>query len=245
MLGKGAFGTVLLVQKKNTKQLFAMKSISKDHIIKNDQVEHTKTEKMILEHVNHPFLVGLAYAFQTSNKLYFIMQFMRGGELFQHLSNAKKFSEKQAKFYAMQIALGLGHLHSKDFIYRDLKLENVLMDDNGNVSLTDFGMAKIVRDGEIARTFCGTAEYLAPEVLEGQGYDKTADWWSLGILTYEMMHGLPPFYDSKSQSQMFKLIKEGEVKFPEKVKTTPEAQDFILKILNKNPKQRLGAHGDV
>lgn len=144
-----------------------MKSISKDHIIKNDQVEHTKTEKMILEHVNHPFLVGLAYAFQTSNKLYFIMQFMRGGELFQHLSNAKKFSEKQAKFYAMQIALGLGHLHSKDFIYRDLKLENVLMDDNGNVSLTDFGMAKIVRDGEIARTFCGTAEYLAPEVLEG------------------------------------------------------------------------------
>lgn len=144
-----------------------MKSISKDHIIKNDQVEHTKTEKMILEHVNHPFLVGLAYAFQTPNKLYFIMQFMRGGELFQHLSNAKKFPEKQAKFYAMQIALGLGHLHSKDFIYRDLKLENVLMDDNGNVSLTDFGMAKIVRDGEIARTFCGTAEYLAPEVLEG------------------------------------------------------------------------------
>lgn len=144
-----------------------MKSISKDHIIKNDQVEHTKTEKMILEHVNHPFLVGLAYAFQTPNKLYFIMQFMRGGELFQHLSNAKKFPEKQAKFYAMQIALGLGHLHSKDFIYRDLKLENVLMDDNGNVSLTDFGMAKIVRDGEIAKTFCGTAEYLAPEVLEG------------------------------------------------------------------------------
>lgn len=144
-----------------------MKSISKDHIIKNDQVEHTKTEKMILEHVNHPFLVGLAYAFQTPNKLYFIMQFMRGGELFQHLSNAKKFPEKQAKFYAMQIALGLGHLHSKDFIYRDLKLENVLMDDNGNVSLTDFGMAKIIRDGEIAKTFCGTAEYLAPEVLEG------------------------------------------------------------------------------
>ena len=113
---------MLLVEKKNTKELFAMKSLNKDDIIKKDQVEHTKTEKMILEHVNHPFLVGLAYAFQTSNKLYFIMQFMRGGELFQHLSNAKKFPEKQAKFYAMQIALGLGHLHSKDFIYRDLKL---------------------------------------------------------------------------------------------------------------------------
>lgn len=126
--------------------------------------------------------------------------------MFQHLSNQKKFPEKQAKFYAMQIALGLGHLHSKDFIYRDLKLENVLMDDNGNVSLTDFGMAKIVRDGETAKTFCGTPEYLAPEVLEGGGYDKTADWWSLGVLTYEMMHGLPPFYN-KSQSLMFKLIK--------------------------------------
>lgn len=147
VLGKGAFGTVLLVEKKDTKELFAMKSINKDDIVKKDQIEHTKTEKMILEHVNHPFLVGLAYAFQTPHKLYFIMQFMRGGELFQHLSNLKKFPEKQAKFYAMQIALGLGHLHSKDFIYRDLKLENVLMDDHGNVSLTDFGMAKIVRDG--------------------------------------------------------------------------------------------------
>lgn len=172
------------------------------------------------------------------------MRYLGGGELFQHLSNAKRFSEKQAKFYAAQIALGLGHLHSKDFIYRDLKLENVLMDDNGYVSLTDFGMAKIVRDGEIAKTFCGTPEYLAPEVLEGEGYDKTADWWSLGILTFEMMNGLPPFYN-KSQSLMFKLIKEGEVKFSEKVKLTPEAQDFILKVLCKNPKQRLGAQGDV
>lgn len=133
-----------------------MKSINKDDIVKKDQIEHTKTEKMILEHVNHPYLVGLAYAFQTSNKLYFIMHFMRGGQLFQHLSNAKRFPEKQAKFYAMQIALGLGYLHSKDFIYRDLKLENVLMDDHGNVCLTDFGMAKIVRDGQIAKTFCGT-----------------------------------------------------------------------------------------
>lgn len=118
------------------------------------------------------------------------------------------------------------------------------MDDHGNVCLTDFGMAKIVRDGETAKTFCGTPEYLAPEVLEGGGYDKTADWWSLGILTFEMMHGLPPFYN-KSQSLMFKLIKEGEVKFSEKVKITPEAQDFLLRILNKNPKQRLGAQGDV
>ena len=144
----------------------------------------------------------------------------------------------------MQIALGLGHLHHKDFIYRDLKLENVLMDELGNVHLTDFGIAKIIRDGETAKTFCGTPEYLAPEVLEGGGYDKSADWWSLGVLTYEMMHGLPPFYN-KSQSLMFKLIKEGQLKFSEKVKLSPEAQDFLVKILTKNPKQRLGAQGDV
>ena len=127
---------------------------------------------------------------------------------------------------------------------RDLKLQNFLMDDNGNASLTDFGMAKIVRDGQIAKTFCGTPEYLAPEVLAGGGYDKMADWWSLGILTYEMMHGLPPFYN-KSQSLMFKLIKEGDLKFSEKTKISPQAQDFLTRVLVKNPKHRLGADGDM
>lgn len=111
---------------------------------------------MVLEHINHPYLVNLAYAFQTPTKLYFIMQFMKGGELFQHLTNARKFPEKRAKFYVMQIVLGLGHLHSEGIMYRDLKLENVLMDDLGNVSLTDFGMAKILKEGQVATTFCGT-----------------------------------------------------------------------------------------
>ena len=117
------------------------------------------------------------------------------------------------------------------------------MDDYGNVSLTDFGMARVIRDGELANTFCGTPEYLAPEVLAGAGYDKLADWWSLGILAYEMMFGLPPFYN-KSQSTMFKLIKEGELKFSEKVSLSPEGKDFLTKILNKNPKERLGCKKD-
>lgn len=144
----------------------------------------------------------------------------------------------------MQIALALGHLHDKDFIYRDLKLENVLMDDQGNVCLTDFGMAKIIRDGELAQTFCGTPEYLAPEVLEGKGYNKVADWWSLGILTYEMMFGLPPFYHN-SQKEMFRRIKEGEFRFSDKVKVSDEAKDFIMKMLRKDPATRLGAKSEA
>ena len=151
VLGKGAFGKVMLVEKKDTGEWFAMKTIRKDDVIEKDQLEHTKTEKMILEHVNHPFLVNLAYAFQTPTKLFFIMQFMsklffkiqlikiEGGELFQHLRMARKFEEKRAKFYTSELILALGHLHSKDIVYRDLKLENILMDDLGNVYLTDFG----------------------------------------------------------------------------------------------------------
>jgi serum/glucocorticoid-regulated kinase 2 len=185
---------------------------------------------MILEHVNHPFLVNLAYAFQTPTQLFFIMIFMKGGELFQHLRMARKFDEKRAKFYTSELILGLGHLHSKDIVYRDLKLENILMDDLGNVFLTDFGMAKIVRKNELAMTFCGTPEYLCPEVILGYGCDRTADWWSLGILTYEMMYGLPPFYN-KNQTIMFKLIKEGELRFPERPETSKEAKDFISRCL--------------
>lgn len=184
MLGKGAFGTVILVEKKDNKHLYALKSINKEDIIKKKQLEHTKTEKMILEHINYPFLVNLAYAFQTASNLHFAMQFMRGGELFQHLSVARKFDEQRALFYAAEISLALGHLHSKDIIYRDIKLENVLMDEEGHVSLTDFGMAKIVKEDQTAMTFCGTPEYIAPEVLKGKGYTRAADWWSLGILLY-------------------------------------------------------------
>ena len=165
VLGRGAFGKVMMVEKKSTKEIFALKSLRKEEVIENDQLEHTKTEKMILEHVNYPFLVDLAYAFQTPDKIFFAMKFMKGGELFQHLRHAKRFDEYRAKFYTGQIALALGHLHSKDIIYRDLKPENILMDELGNVCLTDFGMAKILRKNEIAMSFCGTPEYLGFSVF--------------------------------------------------------------------------------
>lgn len=244
VLGRGAFGKVMLVEKKDTGEWFAMKSIRKEDIIQKDQLEHTRTEKMILEHVNHPYLVNLMYAFQTPSKLFFVMQFCKGGELFQHLRMSRKFEEKRAKFYTAQLTLALGHLHSKDIVYRDLKLENILMDENGNVCLTDFGMAKILKRNELAMTFCGTPEYLSPEIILNQGCDKSADWWSLGILTYEMMYGLPPFYN-KNQTIMFKLIKEGELRFPEKPEVSKEAKDLITKLLVRDKNQRLGAKNDA
>ncbi|EGR30805.1 protein kinase domain protein [Ichthyophthirius multifiliis] len=244
VLGAGAFGTVLLVEEKKTNEWLAMKVLKKDVVLDKGQFEHTKTEKLILEHVNHPYLVNLVYAFQDPSRLFFVMQFMRGGELFQHLSISRRFEEKRAKFYAAQLSMGIGHLHSKNIIYRDLKLENILMDDFGNVYVSDFGMAKMIKQNELAMTFCGTPEYLSPEVILGQGCDHTTDWWSLGILTYEMMFGLPPFYN-KQQSVMFKLIKEGELRFPEKPAITNEAKDFIIKCLNRDRRQRLGAKNDV
>lgn len=153
---------------------------------------------MILEHVNHPFLVNLQYCFTTTDKIYFVMSFMRGGELFFHLKEAKRFPEDRARFYAACIALGIGHLHASDIIYRDLKPENILMDDMGYVSLTDFGMAKHVPESQKTSSFCGTPEYIAPEIITGRGHNKPADWWSFGILIYEMLVGIPPFYNQNT-----------------------------------------------
>ena len=243
ILGKGAFGKVILAQKKDTKKTYAIKVLNKKHIIEQDQLDHTKAEKMILSHVNHPFLVGLDYAFQTHEKLYFVLQFMKGGELFQHLRRLKRFPEVQAKFYAASIVLGLGHLHNKNYIYRDLKLENLLLDEKGYAMLTDFGLAKFIKAEEKALTFCGTPEYLSPEVILGKGHNRPTDWWSLGILIYEMIFGLPPFYNSNMQAMYRKIIRE-EVVFKPGVPVSANAKDIILKLLDKNPEKRFGSNAD-
>jgi len=241
VLGRGAFGKVMLVEKKDTKEIFAMKSLRKEDLIDKDQVEHTKTEKRILETINHPFLVNLEYVFQTPEKIFFIMQFMRGGELFQHLRTDQFFPEWRAKFYVGIVAMALGHLHSKNIIYRDLKPENILMDEKGFVYLTDFGMAKELPKGELAMSFCGTPEYLAPEIITGEGHGREADWWSLGILAYETLFGIPPFY-SENQMLMYDLIRECNLRFADSPTVSAEAKDFIKKMLVKDPKKRLG-HG--
>ena len=243
VLGKGAFGKVMLAQKKDNKRIYAIKVLKKQQIVELDQLEHTKAEKLILQHVNHPFLVGLEYAFQTPEKLYFVMEFMQGGELFQHLRNKKRFDEEQAKFYAACITLGLGHLHNKNYIYRDLKLENLLLDEYGYAKLTDFGLAKFISSDEKALTFCGTPEYLSPEVIMGKGHNRPADWWSLGILIYEMLFGIPPFYSSNVQNMYRKAVKESVV-FKPGIKISDNAKDIITKLLTKDQTKRLGSQAD-
>jgi serum/glucocorticoid-regulated kinase 2 len=229
VLGRGSFGKVCLVEYTPSKEIYAMKSLKKDVLIDQDQIENTLLEKKILESLEHPFLVGLVFCFQTEERLYFIMPFLRGGELFQHLRKFRIFDEEKVRFYSSQIGLALDHLHTYGIIYRDLKPENILMDDEGYLQLADFGMAKHLKGEEKAMSFCGTPEYLAPEIITGEGHNKSADWWSFGILIYEMLCGIPPFYNENLE-RMYELIKLAELRFPKKIKISSDAQDIIMKV---------------
>jgi len=172
------------------------------------------------------------------------MKFMRGGEMFHHLRAARRFDENRAKFYAAEILLALEYLHELGVVYRDLKPENILMDDEGHVCLTDFGMAKKLAKDEKTKSFVGTPEYLAPEVIEGKGHRMPVDWWALGILTFEMIIGVPPFYNRDQDTQeMFRAITRKEIDFGTKIKVSPECKNFIEKLLIKNPDNRLGTNG--
>jgi serine/threonine protein kinase len=216
VIGKGAFGKVFLVTKRDTGQVYAMKALRKDMIEKRNQRLHTETERQILGDVDSPFIVQLRYAFQTNKKLYMVMDFINGGELFFHLRKKQRFSEDRTRFYAAEILLALDYLHSIGVIYRDLKPENVLLDSEGHIKLTDFGLSKQFFGSERnqkAFSFCGTPEYLAPEILKGTGHDKAVDYWSLGALIYEMLTGAPPWY-SRNRDEMFRnmLSKPFDVK---------------------------------
>lgn len=242
VIGRGSFGKVMLVRKKTDGEIYAMKILRKEAIIKRNQVEHTKAERAILENISHPFLVTMRYAFQTDTKLYFVLDYMRGGELFFHLKQARRFTETRARFYCAQIALGLGHLHSNGIIYRDLKPENILMDEAGYIKLTDFGLSKATKPGDAATTFCGTPEYLAPEVIAETGHDRGVDWWSLGILLYEMLVGLPPFY-SENVNTMYDLIQTAPLRFPSFLKTN--TRSVLTGLICRDPESRLCAVTDI
>ena len=237
VLGQGSFGKVILVKNENNNKLYAMKILDKSYIVKKNQVSHTQTERALLEKLKHPFIVRLNYAFQDSKKLYFLTEFLQGGELFFHLRKNSGYKEKAVRFYMAQILLALEYMHNNNYIYRDLKPENILIDKEGNIKLTDFGLSKILPpDENTTYTMCGTAEYLAPEILFGKGYDKTCDWFSFGVVIFEMFCGYHPF-KSKGQKIDPKIYLR-KTYIPDKVGKT--ARDLIEKLFVCNPQKRLG-----
>uniref|UniRef100_A0A8C6MNP8 Ribosomal protein S6 kinase n=1 Tax=Mus spicilegus TaxID=10103 RepID=A0A8C6MNP8_MUSSI len=244
VLGQGSFGKVFLVRKvtrPDSGHLYAMKVLKKATLKVRDRVR-TKMERDILADVNHPFVVKLHYAFQTEGKLYLILDFLRGGDLFTRLSKEVMFTEEDVKFYLAELALGLDHLHSLGIIYRDLKPENILLDEEGHIKLTDFGLSKEAIDHEKkAYSFCGTVEYMAPEVVNRQGHTHSADWWSYGVLMFEMLTGSLPF-QGKDRKETMTLILKAKLGMPQFLST--EAQSLLRALFKRNPANRLGSGPD-
>jgi len=241
VLGKGAFGKVMLVTSKETGKHYAMKSLSKAVLAERGEIVHTKTERKTLEDTHHPFLVHLHFAFQTPSKLYLVMDYCNGGELFFHLKTAGRFAEPRARLYAAEIASALDHLHSKKVIYRDLKPENVLLDFEGHIRITDFGLAKDAMEmQDKTHTFCGTPDYLAPEIIKSAGHGRGVDWWSLGTMIYEMLGGLPPFY-SDNVNIMYDRILRAPLEFKPEKCFDDVSKSLLEGLLQKDPEKRLGS----
>ncbi|BFZ53751.1 serine/threonine protein kinase psk1 [Savitreella phatthalungensis] len=240
VLGKGGYGKVLLVKQKSTGKLYAQKQLKKASVtIRTKTLEYTKAERQILQDVRHPFIVKLFYAFQDHRKLYLILEYAEGGELWTHLETEKMLGEQVAAFYAAELVLALSHLHSQGIIYRDLKPENCLLDREGHLILTDFGISKVATDSAECRSFCGTAEYMCPEMLMEQPYTSAADWWSMGVLLYELCCGQPPFTGNNKKKIADKICKS---KLTLPYYLSQEAKDLISKFLKKTAHVRLGAN---
>ena len=243
ILGRGGFAKVYLAQQKETEELYALKAVRKLAIIEKQQFDAIKREKEILFEANHPFLVTLRCAFQNQDKLFFLMSYAAGGDLSYHQRKRGTFWENEVKFYAAQIILALEFLHSKGIIYQDLKPANVLLDSNGYIKLTDFGAARYNYQTRNYKTFIGTLDFIAPEVIKRKEYNKSVDWWALGILIYQLLYGTLPFYD-KNINTIAKKILEEEVTFMEEEVSSGAVSDlcknFIRSLLQKDPKKRLG-----
>jgi len=234
-IGTGTFGSVYLVKHLPTGEYYALKRLNKRHIVKYKQVNHIKSERLLLGEIDHPFIVKLYASFQDSSYLYLLMEYVNGGELFKHLRQRGRFSNNTTKFYAAQVALAFEYLHDRDIIYRDLKPENVLLDSKGQLKITDFGFAKRVKDR--TWTLCGTPEYLAPEVIQSKGQSRGVDWWALGILVYEMLVGYPPFY-AETPFGIYEKIMRGRYRFPSHV--GHQARDLIRRFLTADRTRRYG-----
>jgi len=243
LVGKGSFGQVWQVVMKSNQKIYALKILKKKDLVARKQVTHTNTERQILANIDHPFLVSLRFAFQTKTKLYMVMDFFNGGELFYHLQKEGKFTENRAKFYSAEICLAIECLHDNGITYRDLKPENILLDQSGHIKITDFGLSKQLANEAIAndancitRTFCGSPEYLAPEMLQQNGYSFAVDWWSFGTILYEMICGLPPFYDQNIQ-KMYQNILYQPIPFYKFM--SKSSIELISRLLDKNCEKRI------
>ena len=248
-IGRGSVGKILLVKYNN--ELYAMKSMRKDQIISEDIIDNILVERNILLEGQCEFLLTLSYFFQTPERLYFITPFIKGGDLYHRLKNEGYIKEDQVRFYAAQIATAIQHLHDLGIAYRDLKPENILINNDGYIKLCDFGSSVKLRGTEKETMFAGSPEYASPEMITYEGHTVMCDWWSFGILLYELLYGITPFFNMDKE-RMYDLIVTGAISFPKtltigeknvNVKVSEDAKSLISKLLEKDPGTRLGRKG--
>ncbi|XP_076015821.1 protein kinase C theta type [Genypterus blacodes] len=244
MLGKGSFGKVFLAELKRSGQFFAVKALKKDVVLMDDDVECTMVERRVLSLAwEHPFLTHLHCTFQTKENLFFVMEYLNGGDLMFHIQSCHKFDLTRSTFYAAEIICGLQFLHSKGIVYRDLKLDNVLLDSEGHIKIADFGMCKEnMQDDSRTSTFCGTPDYIAPEILLGQKYNSSVDWWSFGVLLYEMLIGQSPFH-GRDEEELFQSIRTDNPSYPRWL--SKDSRDILVKLFVREPEERLGMKGNI
>ncbi|CAO3622555.1 unnamed protein product [Cunninghamella blakesleeana] len=241
VIGKGNFGKVMLAEEKYTSNLYAIKILKKRFVLDNDEVDSTRSEKrvfMIANQERHPFLANLHSTFQTETRIYYVMEYISGGDLMMHIQH-EQFSEKRARFYACEVLLALEYFHKHGIIYRDLKLDNIMLCLDGHIKLVDYGLCKEnIWHNDTTNTFCGTPEFMAPEILLEQKYGRAVDWWAFGVLIYEMLLGQSPF-KGEDEDEIFDAILEDEILYP--INMSKNCVSICQKLLERNPNRRLGS----
>ncbi|EAY03007.1 AGC family protein kinase [Trichomonas vaginalis G3] len=235
VIGRGFYGKVTLCELKKTHDVYAIKSVHKSRLLKEHKSSTVITERNILMHIDHPFIVHIYFAFQTSSKVYMGFEYIPGGDLAFHLNNTSKFTFNDIKLFIAELALAIDYIHQRKIVYRDLKPENILIDEEGHLKLTDFGLVKNIAYSNGTKSFCGTPEYIAPEVIRGEKYGTKIDWWALGILAFNLLYGKTPWND-ENQDKLFNMILNDKIIFPDNAK--PNEIDLITHLLNKDPSQR-------